>query len=303
MTATGRPRVAVMTFVHERDRDLAIDMLESLARSSPQADLDVYLVDDASPSRTGDAVAEWCVDHGYEVHCLRHDEHTGYRGAIQRTLELLTVVAGSTEPYDFVLRIDSDALVVRDHLIEFLQQHCTDRRGMYGVTRRMRRKDAAALLLDLLPAGLMRTEQDGVVGHDYSLRRTRPVWWWRIGLRSFAKGFRFRFADGPCVVLGSDVPRMLLQSGDLARHRPDRHGLITSEEDVIVSMICRANGVHHTGLETFEPSWAQMNWIGAGVLDAPTDAVPFVVHPLKPTPEGLELRRRIHKTLPFFVDS
>jgi hypothetical protein len=103
-------------------------------------------------------------------------------------------------------------------------------------------------------------------------------------------------------VLGGQVPGILLASGHLDLYRGDRYGLITSEEDVIVTMMCLANRLKFQRLETHDTTWSRMNSIGEGVLTEQADAIPFVVHPLKATPEGLSLRARIHRVLPLFAE-
>lgn len=296
-------RMAVLSFVYEGDRELALDTFDSIIRSSPAVEIDFYFTDDASPSRVGDALVAWCRHRGFAAHCVRYDTRTGYRGAIERTLSLLREVAQSSQQYDFILRIDTDALVVRPGIAAEFHEHCVDSIGIYGVQRRMRGRDAVALLLDLLPIGFKRKRSNGVVERSYGFTRVRPVWWWRVGLLALANGFRFKFPDGCCYVLGGELPRALFEAGSLDLYRADRYGLITSEEDVILAMICHANGLKVHDLVEQDHTWAQMNWIREGILDAPADSIPFVVHPLKATPDGLALRAQIRARLPLFADT
>lgn len=299
----GPMRIAVLTFVYEGDRELAFDTFDSIVRSSPSVKFDFFFTDDASPSRVGDALVAWCHDRGFVARCVRYESRTGYRGAIERTLSLLREVAQSSEQYDLILRIDTDALVVRKGIAAALQEHCVDPTGLYGVGRRMRVRDAVAMLLDLLPVGLKRKRSDGVVERSYTLTRLRPVWWWRLGVRALFNGFRFKFPDGCCYVLGGELPSVLHRAGSLDLYRENRYGLITSEEDVIVAMMCRASGVKVHDLAAQDPTWSHMNWMRERVLDAPADSIPYVIHPLKATPDGLALRAQIRGRLPLFVDS
>ena len=77
-----------------------------------------------------------------------------------------------------------------------------------------------------------------------------------------------------------------------------RRSLITSEEDVMITLMCRAEGMTVYGLETLDPTWATMNWIGADALTAEPAELPFVIHPLKATPEGLSLRAKLGQQFP-----
>lgn len=294
--------MAVLTFVYEGDRELAFDTLDSIIRSSPSVDIDFYFTDDGSPSRVGDALTAWCIERGFVGHCIRYESRMGYRGAIDRTLSLLREIALTSEQYDFILRIDTDALVVRKGIAASFAEHCVDSKGLYGVQRRMRVRDAAALLLDLLPVGFKRKRSSGIVEHSYAFTRLRPVWWWQVGLRAIVRGFRFKFPDGCCYVLGGELPHVLHKTGALDLYRANHYGLITSEEDVILAMMCHASGLKVHDLASQDPTWSQMNWIRARVLDAPAESIPFVVHPLKGTPDDLALRAQIRSRLALFAD-
>jgi hypothetical protein len=67
-------------------------------------------------------------------------------------------------------------------------------------------------------------------------------------------------------------------------------------------LICHANGLKVHDLAAQDPTWSQMSWIRERVLEAPIDSIPFVVHPLKATPDGLALRAQIRSRLPLFSD-
>jgi hypothetical protein len=171
-------RLAIMTFVYEADRNIAIDLMDSVKRSIGEAEIDVFMTDDASPSHVGEEIATWCRAEGMNAVCFRDEESVGYRGAIERTLKLLRVIANKPEPYDLILRIDTDALVIRPGLGEALKKICTSRNGLYGVTHSMRFKDRVGLLIDLLPIGFKRKAVRGrEIGHDYTLSRYSRVCW------------------------------------------------------------------------------------------------------------------------------
>ena len=289
-----------MTFVHEDDREIALEMLESVLRSCSGAVINVFLTDDGSQSRVGDYVVDWCKRAGVRAICLRNSRNRGFRGAVERTIRLMKAIANEPSAYDIILRIDTDALVIRDGLGEWLRVSCTDGHGLYGVTQRMRLQDRIAFLLDLLPIGPKRQIRNGLIRHYFGSLRFSPVWWWRIGTLGFRRGFSFTFVQGSCYLLGGDVPRELMSLGYLDDFSEKRYGLVTSEEDVIVTVMCHAAGLPFYDLERLDPTWREVNRIGEGVLDCPLDRVPYVVHPLKSTAEHGVLRARIKHRMPFF---
>jgi hypothetical protein len=297
-------RLAIMTFVYEADRHIAFDLLDSVLRSCQDAEIDVFLTDDASPSNVGEKIISWCRNAGVNAICLRDEENLGFRGAIYRTVRLLKAIASQPKSYDVILRIDTDALVIRPNLGAALQQICTDRTGLYGVIQYMRPKDRLGFLLDLLPIGLKRDAQNGShITRTYSLSRFSPVWWWRIGVQGLLRGFRFGFVQGSCYVLGGDVPRKLQQQGLLNQYNAHQFGLITSEEDVIVTLMCTAAELPIYEVDQTDPTWRQVNSIRETVLTQPLDQIPYVIHPLKSIPADEELRTRIKQYLPFFKET
>jgi len=293
-------RLAIMTFVYEDDRDIALDMLESVLRSCSGAVIDVFLTDDGSHSHVGDYVVDWCRSAGVRAICLRNSRNRGFRGAVERTIRLMKAIAEEPTAYDIILRIDTDALAIRHGLGESLRVSCTDRHGLYGVIQRMRLKDRIAFLIDLLPIGPKRQIRNGRIGHSFRSLRFSPVWWWGLGIRGLLRGFRFTFVQGSCYLLGGDVPRDLMKLGFLDRFSERRYGLVTSEEDVMVTLMCRAAGLRFYDLDRLDPTWREVNRIGEGVLDCPFDRLPYVVHPLKSTAEHVVLRANIKRRMPFF---
>jgi hypothetical protein len=294
------PRIAVMTFTYEGDRAIAFDLLESLVASCKHAELDLFLTDDASPSHVGDAVKAWAAQRGIPAVCVRNERNQGFRGAIERTVQLLRTIAQHPKEYDLILRIDTDALVIREGIDLELAAACRDPMGLYGVIKYMRPRDRVGFVCDLLPVGLKRRSKDGFIERDYELRRLHPVWWWKIGVLGIAKGFNFGFVEGSCYALGGGVPRALLERGFLGAHSTGRHGLLTSEEDIIVTMMCRAAGLPIYHLDQHDRSWRDVNTLGSRVLERSVEEAPFVVHALKPNEQGAALRRKIMQKFPLF---
>jgi hypothetical protein len=294
------PRIAVVTFTYEGDRQIAFELLESLVTSFQGERFDLFLTDDASASRVGDRVLDWAHQRGIAATCLRDEQSQGFRGAVDRTIRVLSTIAAHPARYDVILRIDTDALVIREGLALELLRTCTDPRGLYGVVKYMRPRDRIGLLADLLPVGLKRRSTNGQIEHGYGPRRVRPVWWWGAGLKALVKGFDFGFVEGSCYALGGQVPAELARHGYLGMYRRGGHGLITSEEDIIVTILCRAAGLPLYELDKRDRSWRDVNTIGERALDRGVEDLPFVIHPLKPTPEGAALRARLRSKMPLF---
>jgi len=292
-----------MTFVYEADREIAFDLLDSVLRSCGNAEVDLFFTDDASPSHLGEKILAWSKAAKINAICIRDEENLGFRGAVYRTIRLLKVIASQSKTYDVILRIDTDALVIRAGLGDVLQKMCTDREGLYGVLQHMRIKDRVGFLMDLLPFGLKRKFEKGArLSDSFSLSRYHPVWWSRIGFLGLLRGFRFAFVQGSCYFLGGDVPRKLLREGFLDCYDSRRFGLITSEEDVIVTLMCKAAGIPVHETDRIDPTWRDVNIIGNDVLSRPPDLIPFVIHPLKAMPKHNDLRRKIKESLHFFGD-
>lgn len=275
------------------ERTIIHDLLLSIERSFGAVDFDIFLTDDASKSSVGQEVVEWGRERSVSVLLERDEESRGFRGAIERTIRMLRAVARSNIEYDAILRIDSDALVIREGLDRAILASVADKAGLYGVLKKMRKKDAVALLLDLLPLGMKRRSVGARIERDFSVVRLHPVWWWRFGVRALTNSFRFKYVEGPCYVMGGTFPLELERQGLLSRYRPGQHGLITSEEDVMITILCSAAGLRLHALDGFDKTWRTFNSIGDGVLRAQEMDVPYVIHPLKDDLKGEALRSQI----------
>ncbi len=294
------PRIAVVTFTYEQDKDITFELLESILLSFRTANFDIFLTDDASASKVGEQVIAWARERGMNAYCLRDDERQGFRGAVDRTIRILKLLAAHPVEYDAILRIDTDALVIKSGLDKALLSACHDPKSLYGVIRYMRPKDRVGLLLDLLPMGFKRHAKGAMILHDFSLKRLRPVWWSYAGMKAFTKGFNFGYVEGSCYALGGQVPRLLEQKGYLRRYDRNAHGLLTSEEDIIVTMLCRAANIPIRELDRVDPSWKHVNTIGERVLDCKDHEIPYVIHPLKADNHGKTFRQKIREKMSMF---
>ncbi|MBB5211845.1 hypothetical protein [Microbulbifer hydrolyticus] len=297
---SGMARIAVMTFAYEGDKSIGFELLESLVSSFKNTKFDLYFTDDASSSRLDRSVVKWAESKGISAYGVRYDHNLGFRGAVERTLRLLKLIAQQPRDYDVILRIDTDALVIKEGLDLELLQLCTDPKGLYGVLKNMRPKDRLGYLLDLLPFGFKRVANNDQIGSKFSMSRKSPVWWWREGFKALTKGFRFKYVEGSCYIMGGAFPKELMRLGILDRFDRNRHGLITSEEDVVVTTLCRSAGLPLYQTNEFDPRWKLVNILGKRVLDMPVDELPFVIHALKADPAGSALRKKVRAKMPLF---
>ena len=100
--------------------------------------------------------------------------------------------------------------------------------------------------------------------------------------------------------MGGAFPKELMRLGILDRFDRNRHGLITSEEDVVVTTLCRSAGLPLYQTNEFDPRWKLVNILGKRVLDMPVDELPFVIHALKADPAGSALRKKVRAKMPLF---
>ena len=300
---SGKARIAVMTFAYEGDKEIGFELLESLVSSFKDTRFDLYFTDDASTSRLDNEIVKWAEKRGIAAQGIRYENNMGFRGAVERTLSLLKHIALQPTDYDLILRIDTDALVIKEGLDQELFNICTDPKGLYGVLKKMRTKDRFGYLLDLLPIGFKRNTNNGKIDSKFSFSRRAPVWWWREGFKALWRGFRFKYVEGSCYVMGGAFPKELMRLGFLDNFRRERHGLITSEEDVIVTTLCRAAGLPLYQTNKFDARWELVNILGPRVLNMSIQELPFVIHALKANEAGSRLRAKVRAKMPLFDKS
>ncbi len=291
---TPRPlRIAVLLCVCDSDATLAEDVVTTLCASASEHSLRFFIMDDASKTRAGERLADHCRRLGRKASCTRLPEPLGFRGCIQRTCEGLREVAHSQEPFDLVIKHDPDALVIRTDLGALLSAHCRADDTMWGIPFTMRGRDRVLLLADLMPFGFRRRRQGAKIDRKWEPRRLRPVWWFRAGVQALANGFRFRTPGGGFYIVAMPLVQRMVDRGFLARPRYERHGFLTTEEDIMAGMLVRAVGGRVVDLDTVSPRFGDL-----GISPTP-DAKTlrknghFVVHPLKATPQGLACRREL----------
>jgi len=283
--------------VCEGEGDIARDAISSLLGDAPPASIDAFVIDDASKSRVGKALVDHCASLGVTAELKVLPDPLGFRGCVSRLITGLAWIAEpGRPPYDFVVKLDPDALFLRPDFLRFIARHCSPR-GIWGMVGPMRKRDRVLLLADLFPAGFRRKTTGTLIQRAWEPRRFRPVWWADIGRRALLNGFRFRYANGSMYALGGDTLRALAGRGYLQRRVAGRHGFITSEEDLMATLLTFAAGHGLTDLNQISPAWGEPH---AGPHTDPQRllaAGTYLLHPLKANPAGSELRRRFMHAL------
>ena len=288
-------RVAVFFACCESEYEIGCAALQSLLNGLDGDSVDLYILDDASPSRVGQRIST-SIDL-VNVCSVEHyllPKSLGFRGTIQRTMIGLDWIASKPQEYDLVYQIDADALVLRNDLGEFFNALMLDRQGLYGVSYPMRKRDILLYLADLFPLGFSRRTVDGAIQRRWKFPRTKPTWWARFGWRAVLKGFRFRYIAGGFYVLGGRTLRALAESGIL-RKEQSNFGFMSSD-DLLLTTIVR--GINHNvvdlGIDSSEWSRA-LSTSEKTPLQTILDRRLFAVHPLKNTKAAWERREELSK--------
>jgi hypothetical protein len=283
-------RLALFMTLCEGEYEIARDALASLLATCPVENPELYIVDDASPSHVGLRIAEETKRRGIETHCLELPHKLGFRGSGQRTFRGLEWVA-SRGPFDLLVKLEPDALVVRRDAWDLILSESKDGIGLFGEAHTLRRRDLLLYLLDHFPTGLRRhVDRTGMIQRKWELGRIRPVWWSDFGRRALKNGFRFSYLPACFFFLGGKTLAALHDSGILARaHKP--HGFVFAD-DVLLTTAVWSLGHPVVNLSDRSPHWG--NAMGMDEW-APIDMVyrkqPYVIHPLKNRPGAWERRR------------
>ena len=279
--------------VCEGEYDIAWDALMSLAQSCKGADISLFVLDDASPSQVGKRLA----DKFYEatlnpVDCLELPRSLGFRGSGQRAFLGLERIASSGEAFDIVVKIDADALVVRDDLGDFLEKSCPNGLGLYGEGNLMRWRDRLLYMMDYLPMGFKRALVDGVIQREWQLSRNYPVWWTDFGRRALLNGFRFHYIPGCFWYLGGKTLQKLKEVGYLSRDQ-SKYGFVFND-DLLLTTAVYAIGHPVVDLITVSQHWkGSMSMSENTLIVAVNHLDPYVVHPLKNNPKAWVRRREL----------
>lgn len=291
-------RLALFFCVCEGEYEIAWEALVSLLRSCKQHEVALFILDDASPSRVGKRLAERVKsERDMPIECIELEKSLGFRGTAWRAFHGLAQIAKAARNFDLVIKIDADALVLREDLGAFIATACPDGRGLYGELRAMRWRDRLLYAADQLPAGFTREAVDGVIQHKWKLARRKPVWWADVGRRAFRNGFRFGYIGGCFWFLGGQTLATLHGAGLLDRDQA-QHGFVFNDDLLLTTAVL---GIGHpvVDLATLSPSFGgTMSMSERFPLDEVLRRRPFVVHPLKNNPEAWQRREQLRTHFP-----
>jgi hypothetical protein len=286
-------KLALFMKVCEGEYEIAWEALTSLAQSCKGADITFFVLDDASPSRVGKRLADEFHDMtGYPVDCLELPQSLGYRGSAQRAFLGLDWIVSSGEEFDMVVKIDSDALVLRDDLGDLLKESCPNGVGLYGEGQTMRLQDRLLFLADFLPVGFKRQMIDQIIQRQWQLNRTSPVWWADFGWRGFLNGFSFEFIPGCFWYLGGKTLKKLKEVGYLSRNQ-SKYGFVFNDDSLLTTAVY---AIDHpvVDLVSLSPHWKGSTWMSESTpIEQVKSLRPYVVHPLKNNPKAWERRKEL----------
>ena len=280
--------------LYEGEKTIAPHALGQLLTILAGHEVDVLILDDASPSRVGEQTKARFTGQGPgRVDVLRLEHSTGYRGSIDRMFTALHWVTQTGRTYDYVLRVDADIHFCRADLASLFTPGRLPMRGIIGQPLVMRRRDFVQVLADVLPAGFRRHRTpDGKIEHKWELQRCRPVWWHTIGWRALRHGFRGVIVPGSFIVIAGATLTAFRDRGWLDRLR-ENLGLVFGD-DTMLSIATRAVGHPVVDVRTLLPDWSCSLFIGPTITaTAVRSAGHYFIHPMKDAVWANELRQAL----------
>ncbi|WP_141730875.1 glycosyltransferase [Oligoflexus tunisiensis] len=290
-------KIGVFFGVYEAEKPFAQQTLGQLLDILQNHDVHVLILDDASPSFLGDSLARAFADRkntSFEV--IRKEQSSGFRGAMDRTLLAFRCLAESGRDFDYVLRVDADLFFNRKDLAGIFDGQHLPGQGLIGTFASFRLRDYFQVLLDLLPLGFRRRQIKGMVEHDWELKRTKPVWWWDLGLRAILHGFNQKFIGGSFQIIAGSTLSELSRRGWLRRKPLAGLGLVFGE-DVMTNILVKALNHPLVDIAELVPDWACDMAINPHKGDSHMIQAHryYLVHPLKGDAWGLRLRQELER--------
>jgi hypothetical protein len=285
-------KLALFMKVCEGEYTIACEAMISLIESCLGTDMSLFILDDGSPSQVGRRLVEKSRETAVKsADCLELPQSMGFRGSAYRAFKGLDWIAQSGK-FDIVVKIDSDALMLRNDFGAFLKEVCPNKTGLYGLGRSVRDRDRVLYWADQLPIGFKRKNIDGVIQQEWQFNRTYPVWWADIARKALANGFQFHFIPGWFWFIGGETLKVLQQAGYLSRDQ-SRHGFVFNDDILLTTAVC---AIDHpvVDLATRSTYWGKFQRLTAH--SSPTlvkSCQPYVVHPLKNNPTAWEQRRAL----------
>ena len=291
-------KLAVFMVVCEGEYEVGWEAALSLLRSCKEHDLSLFFLDDGSPSHVGRRLGERLqAERVFPTEYIELEKSLGFRGSARRAFLGLQHIARSGKNFDVVVKIDADALVLREDLGDFIASACPDGRGLFGEQHAMRWRDRLLYVADQLPAGFNRQVIDGTIQRRWRLSRTKPVWWSDLARRALRNGFRFQYIPGCFWFIGGQTLFTLDAAGFLERDQTV-HGFVFND-DLLLTTAVLAVGHPIVDLATLTPSFGGTMGMSERVpLDEVIRRRPFVVHPLKNKPEAWKRREELREHFP-----
>lgn len=290
-------KLAVFFGVYEAEKSFAQHTLGQLLDILRQHEVYVLILDDASSSRLGDALARAFSERpNVHIEVVRIEKSSGFRGAMDRTLFAFRHISNLNQPFDYVVRVDADLFFNRQELAALFDSKRLPERGLVGITAKFRWRDFIQFFADLIPLGFRRNQQHGVVEHKWELKRTRPVWWWDLGVRALFHGFGRRFIGGPFQIMAGSTLAELAKRGWLNRKPLEGLGLVFGE-DVMSNVLVKALNHPLVDLADLVPDWTcdmAINPHKGGFQYIQANRY-YLVHPLKGDAWGLRLRQELER--------
>lgn len=288
-------KLAVFFGVYEAEKDFAHQTLGQLLEILQQHDVHVFVLDDASASRIGEALAQaYAGRNQVSFEVVRIEKSSGFRGAMDRTLFAFRHLASTAQDYDYILRVDADLFFNRKELARLFESDRLPKTGMVGTFTRFRARDYVQLFMDLLPFGFRRRKVDGVIEHKWEFSRSKPVWWWDLGFRAFWNGFDCTFVGGPFQIVSGQTLAELSAKGWLDRQPLLGLGLVFGE-DVMSNILVKALNHPLTDIASLVADWScdmAYNPRKGDWQEIQAQGY-YLVHPLKGDAWAMQVRRQL----------
>ena len=296
-------KLGVFTFVcdsigESAFAEVAPDAVRGMILSCRDHELRFLFIDDASQCHIGVTLVNLCRSLGVDAHVIRLEKALGYRDGCERTIMSLNWIQENWADIDLVVKTDCDALIIRNDFGKVLNELSSseDNPACWGYGLHMRRRDRILYLADLLPIGFRRAVRSEKITRDWELRRLKPVWWWRWGIKGLFRGFSFRYVGGSFYIMNRAAIRILEEHGCLTSHTRERLGFVTSEEDVLITTFLRACGARIVDLSGVSPPLFNLRVSSSSDVSAAIETGSYVVHPIKRLGQSLDLVRNLHST-------
>jgi len=293
-------KAAVFFVVCEGELEIGIDALQSLVSSLKGYEIDVFILDDGSPSFVGQNIAKKLNTGGIqEIHHMDLAVSLGFRGSAQRAFIGLSWIHNTAKKFDVIIKIDADAVVLREDLGQHIQETLQGRRGLYGVEYSMRKRDKILYIVDQFPIGLTRKLVNGIIQRAWRIGRIYPVWWSDIGKKARHNGYKYSYIQGCFWFLGANTLHELVEANYLDRDQSN-FGFVFND-DLILTTATMAIQHPVVDLTKVSNAWRCSMTLSEstpiGVIQAQK---PYVIHPLKNHHAANVRREEFKKLFPHF---